>query len=136
MIVSNNPPRLVAQRQQRRTLNIIEEVSRPSLENLAYCLRHPDTWPEGFYWDYGKCERCAMGLAHELWSSIPEASNETGASIMARAFHMSYEAAHTIFFGSAWRKRKFFGGYFYPPHSTITPSMVADAIDKYLANTP
>jgi hypothetical protein len=39
----------------------------PSLENLAFMLRHPETWPEGFEWDYGCYAGCAVGLAHRLW---------------------------------------------------------------------
>jgi hypothetical protein len=109
-------------------------VEQPSLVNLSYCLRNPDTWPEGFYWDYGKCERCAMGLASALWRrSIPEVNNDIGASVMARVFHMSYEGARRIFFGSYVRRKLF--SRVHIPHSSITPEMVADAIDDYLADT-
>lgn len=53
---------------------------------------------------------------------------------MARRFAMPYETAEQIFFGEAYRKRYFFGllSEQIPLHE-VTPGMVADQIDKYLA---
>lgn len=41
--------------------------SKPSLRGLSYALRHPETWPAGFEFDYGDCKRCAIGLIFKLW---------------------------------------------------------------------
>ncbi len=45
----------------------VPDLSVPSLENLAYVLRHRETWPQGFVWDYRYSPSCAMGLTHMLW---------------------------------------------------------------------
>lgn len=122
-------------------------LDKPSLENLSYCLRHPETWPEGFIWDYRKCDQCAMGLAHNLWSVVPRTSNlrQVGSSIMARSFAMPYESAACIFYGTLdWMPTETnrTGPWFWPGSyvtSTIsgdvTPEMVADQIDKHLASS-
>lgn len=119
-------------------------IDKPSLENLSYALRHPETWPDGFEWDYRNCNSCAMGLASNLWKSIPEPSNkrEKGSSRMARSFSLPYEVAASIFFGSKdwtpirnetkgmlwWKKHRQFLNI-----AAVTPEMVADQIDKYIA---
>ncbi len=46
----------------------IPDLSVPSLENLAYMLRHRETWPEGFRWSYRNYNTCALGLADQMWS--------------------------------------------------------------------
>lgn len=43
------------------------DLSMPSLENLAYVLRHRETWPPDFEWDYRKLSCCAVGLSIRLW---------------------------------------------------------------------
>lgn len=132
-------------RPKTETQALFGDLNKPSLIGLSYMLRHPDTWPEGFIWNYGHCEQCAMGLAHALWK-VPDTDTETGASIMARTFAMPYEAADAIFMGNgAWVPRR---DTSYPegalwwkrtiPRTTtdleaVTPEMVADQIDKYLA---
>lgn len=124
-------------------------LDKPSLGNLSYALRHPDTWPEGFVWNYGECDQCAMGLAHALWKQVPKAVKSTGASFMARTFAIPFDAASSIFMGhvGACRARWIpdaalkttVTGHFWwkskktlPYWEAITPDMVADQIDKYL----
>lgn len=127
------------------TQALFGDLNKPSLASLSYMLRHPDTWPEGFIWNYGYCEHCAMGLAHALWRT-PTATKETGASIMARTFAMPYEAANSIFMGKGeWAPRKdtsYVKGALWwkhkveqsvSNHEAVTPEMVANQIDKYLA---
>lgn len=126
-------------------------IDKPSLENLSYALRHPETWPEAFIWDYGNCDQCAMGLAHNLWSKIPAASTKTGSSIMAKAFAISHRVAESIFLGRTQGKlrapwvpthvfvTKYTGFWFWkrktqtPDWRCVGPDMVADQIDEYLA---
>jgi hypothetical protein len=110
-------------------------LDKPSLENLSYALRHPDTWPKGFVWDFGSCRQCAMGLAHCLWQdSIPRVNREDAVTVMAREFAMPYTAAQHIFM-SQTGKKTFLGFALIPRFSSITPDMVADQIDKHLAQS-
>jgi hypothetical protein len=62
-------------------------IDKPSLENLSYALRHPETWPKDFVWDYGECNDCAMGLAHRLWDlgGMPDDQPDGGVTQMARS---------------------------------------------------
>lgn len=127
----------------------LQDASKPSLENLSYALRHPETWPKGFHWDYTRCESCAMGLAHGLWSMFPNwdtsdiyGDNKILKSDVAREFAMPYEEVVYIFFGKAgsypskkkdtghlwWRKTTYFTRM-----GDVTPEMVADEIDAYIA---
>lgn len=127
-------------------------LDKPSLHTLSYALRHPDTWPKGFIWNYKSCDQCAMGLAHQLWKDkVTNADKGTGPTIMARAFAMPYDAARSIFLAEEtgrqgrhianWApKRDFTKGHLWWKTNwvrldaqSITPEMVADQIDKYLA---
>jgi len=112
---------------------LLPSLDKPSLEGLSYLLRHPEQWPLGFEWDYGKCETCAMGLAHNLWGIFSESTQRglrsnygtTSAIFDARrAFEMEYDAAGFIF-GALHAQVDSF--------RDVTPIIVADAIDAYLA---
>lgn len=123
---------------------LFQDLDKPSLHALSYALRHPDTWPKGFVWDYSKCDQCAMGLAHALWGEIiPDAHRYDGATIMAREFAIPYSAAESIFLakgynawcptsvvtsGRLWWKRE----KYRTDLKAVTPEMVADQIDLYL----
>lgn len=124
---------------------LFNDLNKPSLENLSYVLRHPDMWPTGFVWDYRNCNNCAMGLAHQLWDQIPQTGTDSGPSVMAREFAMNYTAARSIFLGGQWcptkTKISTTGSLWWKKEKTttkwdlrkVTPDMVADQIDKYLA---
>jgi len=123
--------------------NFLDAASKPSLRALSYALRHPEFWPKGFVWDYGDCKHCAMGLARKLWDEVPVANQDNGASFMAQTFAMPYSEAQNIFMGHGkWQPTtEITNGYLWwkkttrqANHSAITPDMVADQIDKYLAN--
>ena len=97
-------------------------LAAPTLEGLAYALRHREVWPEGFEWDYSLCETCAIGMARELWDStrnldLPDIFN---ISVM---FNISVDTAFDIF---VWLGLD-------STCATITPDYVAAAIDRYLA---
>ncbi len=133
------------------TKALSQQLDKPSLHALSYCLRHPDTWPNEFVWDYKNCGQCAMGLAHALWKSIPHTNVGNGASVMARCFAMPYGAALNIFFGREgantadwvpYRTEEAREGFLWwkqtvtrqhPKLGAVTPEMVADQIDLYLA---
>lgn len=121
----------------------LQDLGKPSLTALSYALRHPDTWPKGFVWDYGECDQCAMGLAAHLWAEIQfpddDPDYKAAVSIMARDFALSYSAAKSIFFGGDWTPTKTTKrGWLFPQWKSqwnfdaVTPEMVADQIDKYL----
>lgn len=135
---------------------LFADLDKLSLHALSYALRHPDTWPEGFVWNYHRCESCAMGLAHQLWKSkVPITCPDNGASRMAHTFAMPYEAAKSIFLGMEgseaadwmpgeaitqtkntghlWWKKSSTTTHYFSDHVAVSPEMVADQIDAYLA---
>ena len=101
-------------------------LAKPSLEGLAYALRHPQVWPEGFKWSYAHCETCAMGMAVELWSlRVKEEGNATYRNAICNAIEIERTVATKIFceLGPALGASMW----------DVTPEHVADAIDAYLA---
>jgi hypothetical protein len=102
--------------------SFLHDLSKPSMEALSHILRHEEMWPEGFKWDFGGCYSCAMGLAHAIWKRI-ESPNHYKISIH---MDMPENVARDIFVRATWCA---------PEHRyfEITPEMVADQIDKYLA---
>lgn len=109
--------------------------AKPSLQALSHALRHPETWPAGFEWDFNNCDTCAMELAHRLWDDIPETLRNDGALVMARNFQMPYRDAANIFMGDGdWVPSVGTGsGRMVADLDAVTPAMVADQIDAYLA---
>lgn len=105
------------------------DLGKPSLEALSYSLRHCEMWPAGFGWDYSECHTCAMGLAINLWN-LREHSTRlfwlTGCEIMQGAFNIPKKPADNIFcLANEARGLR---------ESDVTPEMVADDIDAYLAS--
>jgi len=100
-------------------------IGEPSLKNLSHILRHRELWPKGQGWDYSNCVDCAMGLAHALWNEVIE---YPGSHAMAGAFGMPQSVACRIFGGN--EPLKTYGTAYY---HNITPEMVAEKIDEYLA---
>lgn len=131
---------MIVKTTQTEATKLFADLDKPSLHALSYALRHPDTWPKSFHWNYNKCDHCAMGLAHALWDSIPEANRSDGASIMAREFAMPFGHARSIFMGGSWTPTKTeVEGCLWWKETThvmnlhaVTPEMVADQIDAYL----
>jgi hypothetical protein len=107
------------------------DLDKPSLAGLSYVLRRPETWPNGFVWYYGTCDSCAIGLSCKLWRSFAIAwikGRENflqTAVVMSKIFRMPIGSALGIFVvAHSLRETKI---------SLITPEMVADDIDAYLA---
>ena len=111
--------------------NELANADTPSLEALAYRLRHPETWPKGFKWYFGDCTSCAMGLAHELWAPDKlkkwrESERDTPwASSTATMLDMPYSSVDRIFMNAGHSYGVCFAGQ-------IRPEMVADQIDAFL----
>lgn len=107
--------------------NLARDIERPNLVALSYALRHPDTWPQDFVWNYNECDQCAMALACELWPNL-EQPNESDflktKTWISRVFAMSYRTAENIFLKL---HMKLSGNAL-----DVTPDDVADAIDAYL----
>jgi hypothetical protein len=101
------------------------DLSEPSLQGLSHILRHRESWPEGFKWDYRDHEQCAMGLTLAFWKikidedmSIMEFDFEKLFGITPRQFDAIFFAVNDrldIFMVDVW------------------PEMVADEIDNILA---
>lgn len=97
-----------------------------SLEGLSWRLRHKETWPEGFEWNYAVCGMCAIGLARSLWM-LPINFLAHASRNMAAGFQIPEDVAFRIFINLEGNE-----GFFFGRRSSITPEHVADAIDEYL----
>lgn len=106
------------------------DLSKPSLEGLSYALRHlPETLGR---WKYihtiieNDCGTagCAWGMARRLWPKQTRAKRKNVCS--DDADHLFGSGAYDRFFTE--------GAYGILPE-LVTPQMVADRIDAYLAET-
>src|SRR6266576_1609339 len=114
-------------------IELFDKMDQPSLERLAYLLRHKDLWPKGFKWNFCMCERCAMGLAIAFWNiDLDKQENhfinwneivpigQLSASAMVDMFHISsVKIIKEIFYN----ENGAMGDY---AMSDITPEIVAD----------
>lgn len=112
----------------RDTVSFVEalpDLSVPSLEGLSWLLRHSEQWPAGFVWDYGDCDKCAMGLAAKLWHHSFQKTDHHGYYCWSiNSFKLSSKIVERIFYNL----NKVYGMH----RLNITPIHVADAIDEYL----
>jgi hypothetical protein len=99
------------------------DLGKPSLEALSFMLRHRETWPPGFEWNYTHCRSCAFGLAQKTWRLI--ANFGLVDEIAAQWFNISENDAFQIFYRTSIKRRCAMGA--------VTPEMVADDIDLHLA---
>lgn len=115
------------------TLNEAEalfKIGDPSLRSLAYILRRRELWPKEFVWNFSHCASCAMGLAAELWYKgvdpweVIEKLNDLNIDHAINLFtFLGYISKYSV------KNYKYYGVIDRP----ITPEMVADKIDAYLA---
>src|SRR6267154_5623306 len=133
-------------------------TGRKGLSNLAYVLRNPVLWKEDFRWDFRWVEHalttkkttprkwfwqptvtdyiacgtagCAIGIGRALWPEMKQYTTKDPNLVepIARFFEMPWDDAARIFGGTHSR---------YPVSDIklVTPGMVADEIDAYLART-
>lgn len=113
------------------------DLTKPSMEALAYVLRHQETWPEGHTWDFAfplsptQCgtEGCAWGIAQLLWPEIVDMHEKAGTiGGSMEAFGLPSDAAHDIFVAGCGRDPR--------EEPVVTAKDVADRIDDYLAGRP
>lgn len=83
----------------------------PTLEGLSYMLRHKEMWPEGLEWNFSCRGGCAIGLGDRVWGIC-----SVDGLIDSDA---DYETWCALFLAGR--------------HGTVTPFMVADRIDAFLA---
>lgn len=113
------------------------DLNKPSLQALSYYLRHEELWPAGFIWRYNSCNSCAMGLAAALWTltmSRSELEVSHSYKFMSDNFNITNSTVDNIFLGKGnwmpmYEDYPSFGNFY-----AVTPEMVADQIDKYLAS--
>lgn len=102
------------------------DLSVPSLANLAYVLRHKETWPRGFRWDYCVEEQCAFGLAMHFWDYDHIAAGYRQAPAGVR-LHIPKSIYNRVRLPGLGRLLGPYGKSF------VRPEHVADAIDRLLA---
>jgi len=99
------------------------QPGKAGLRQLSYLLRHPEKWSPGHVWDFDQLLEetlcgtvgCAIGIAKLRWGNMP----------VDCEWYVSWEKADEIFDGG--------DGVYDCTDSQVTPTMVADAIDEYLA---
>lgn len=96
------------------------DLNAPSLPALAYALRHRETWPEGFFWNYCRSDMCAAGLVNKLWNDGPDGGMETARHLVG----LRYAEACLVFIGAGFASDTRMW--------EVTPEMVADVIDAHL----
>lgn len=99
-------------------------TKNPDLRDLIYVLRHKETWPPGFEWDYRACTTCAMGLAHRIW---PDKVTRSTSVAMSEAFGMNLDDAQDIFLKSDNMWNTIF-------NRGVSPEYIAKRLTRYLAN--
>lgn len=110
------------------------------LRRLAFILRRPDLWPRGFTWNFASCESCAMGLARTLWfpAERPRGVHDH-IEFVAQAFGIPQGVANELFHQPSWLRSKLLAdpadafGDMRSWCESVTPRMVADSIDRFLA---
>lgn len=101
-----------------------------SLVELSARLRQPETWPEGFVWNYGYCKSCAIGLAARLLSEVPPNYWKVAENFLLRAM------PETIDVDDPENLIRDVDHIFFDMKEGTTPDMVADAIDAWLRQRP
>ena len=88
------------------------------LRKLSELLRDQTKWPDYFEWDYSDQNTCALGLAREigLIRCRPQSASGKTFGLAQTEFEYLFFNAHDV------------GSY-----AAVTPEIVADRIDKVLA---
>lgn len=96
---------------------------------LIGALRHPETWPPGFEWNFFNCHTCAIGLMHRLmpgainwglparltYTAVKDEAESIGAVLGIPAKDAIYLFADVNSYGE---------------YTEITPQMVADKLEE------
>lgn len=106
--------------ERKHVEGFLEVTDVPSLEGLAYALRHKEMWPPGFRWGYNDCRTCALGMVVRLWG-VKDDDDE-----IDQAFGLNEEEGSVIFYEVGLAHKV--GAH------AVTPEMVADTIDAVIAS--
>lgn len=79
---------------------------------LISALRHPETWPEGFVWNWENCQRCGMGLLIAMFTDNTRMAH-TGRA--AALLGIAEGQAHSIFINKS--------------NNGDTPAVIADRLE-------
>ncbi len=90
------------------------DLTHPSWEGISYLLRHKELWPANFQWNFCGSSQCAIGLSYKIWGTHMDPIGECGDTFNPYAM----------------------GEHAPVPDRKVTPEMVADKIDDYLAKNP
>lgn len=104
------------------TTAFVGTVQHTPLADFAYKLRHPETWPVGFEFDYLYEDTCARGLAAALGIITEPTTGE-----MMAAFGLSAKVARQLF-NAGWAA-------VYLGKGVVPAAMIADRIDAHLGVT-
>jgi len=108
------------------TLALTRFRETPTLGDLAIILRHREVWPEGFVWDFGECEHCAMGLAACALRDDPATHERCYFDWVAAVFDIDMDTVDQLFDEGPSKGKV--ANYVY-----VTPEHVAAAIEEYLS---
>jgi hypothetical protein len=107
------------EKNEPKALDLVPDISTPSLKGLAYLLRHRELWPKHFEWSFRSGCRCAIGLSSKFWG-IP----------MGNEWHKTLDVTPGEF-----RARRTFGNGGYHDvglyDNDVQPEHVADRIEQF-----
>jgi hypothetical protein len=94
------------------------------IKELSVLLRSPEQWPEGFVWDFGSHDGCAMGLFSRIWFDNQLVTTKA----LKDALGITHDLARNIFL---------YGQLVEPTYEerlgiedrAITPEDIADCLD-------
>lgn len=111
---------------------VAPDLTKPSLEGLAYLLEHPELWPtpkgKPWRWDFSKVSErnecgtagCAYGIAKTIWlRRLPSYNNAFEEDSSRRPFGLDTEEFYEIFARGVG-------------DDEISPAIVADRIRQHL----
>lgn len=111
------------------------DITKPSLEALAFLLRHKYLWPRKFIWDYSDFSTGPIGLARAQWFGSDPTNLEAREVVnhWAVLLHTDYETIRWLFLYDLCYWYAILGlPVFFRPRSKITPEMVAREIERLL----
>lgn len=114
-------------------------LEKPSLEGLAYLLRHPERWPKGFTWCYAHVHYCALGLAMSFWAIKPLCAVIDRMAVIDR-LGLNAQECNRIFYDqrppghlALLNANPNFQQFELAAMRAVKPEQIAAAIDKLLA---
>lgn len=102
------------------------DLAKPSLRALAYVLRRRETWPPGFNWYFSRCQQCALNMTCRLWAKSVLPAEYTVGTVQDM-LGIDNDVANYLFGYSVATRRGL-------QTWQVTPEMVADDIEGYLAS--